>query len=164
MRGTERRLTEYENALVFRANKEKGLSQVEIATMHNKSTAFVSKCLSLLDLPNEIQVMIQNGEIAVKAAKEITSFYPTERAQIKAAKAAVTRAREQGRDIATNKEVMDALKDQTDAKLISEHLRFLADKIGSETINVLELAEILDETKSVKRSIRKYKHNQKNVQ
>lgn len=155
----QRRLTEYENALVFRANKEKGLSQVEIATMHNKSTAFVSKCLSLLDLPDEIQVMIQNGEIAVKAAKEITVFYTTEKAQVKAARAAVTRAREQGRDLATNKEVMDALKDQTDAKQISEHLRFLVDKIGSETINVLELAKILDETKSVKKTIRKFKHN-----
>ena len=64
-----KKFTEYECALMFQKfKKEFGYSQVEIADKFKKSPAFISKCLSLLDLPKEIQDKIINGDISVKAA------------------------------------------------------------------------------------------------
>lgn len=52
MRNEGKKFTEYECAIMFRRFKEEfGYSQVEIADKFKKSPAFISKCLSLLDLP-----------------------------------------------------------------------------------------------------------------
>lgn len=80
MRNEGKRFTEYECAIMFRRFKEEfGYSQIEIADKFKKSPAFVSKCLSLLDLPPYIQEKIVKGELPVKAAKEIAANYESER-------------------------------------------------------------------------------------
>ncbi|MBQ7774522.1 MAG: ParB/RepB/Spo0J family partition protein [Lachnospiraceae bacterium] len=159
MRNEGKRFTEYECALMFRRFKEEfGYSQVEIADKFKKSTAYVSKCLSLLDLPPYIQDKIVKGELSVKAAKEIAANYETEKEQTKAAKSAIKSAQEQGRSTATNKEVLGSLKDAKEAKAVSEALRKVwAYMDGENMVNIDKLATLLDRTESLSQAVREYK-------
>ena len=80
MRNEGKKFTEYECAIMFRRFKEEfGYSQAEIADQFKKSPAFISKCLSLLDLPPYIPERIMKGELSVKAAKEIAANYGSEK-------------------------------------------------------------------------------------
>ena len=159
MRNEGKRFTEYECALMFRRFKEEfGHSQVEIADKFKKSTAYVSKCLSLLDLPPYIQEKIVRGELSVKAAKEIAANYESETEQTKAAKSAIKTAQKQGKATATNKEVLSSLKDAKEAKAISEALRKVwAYMDGENMVNVDKLATLLDRTENLSQAIREYK-------
>lgn len=159
MRNEGKRFSEYECALMFRRFKEEfGYSQVEIADKFKKSTAYVSKCLSLLDLPGYIQDKIVKGELSVKAAKEIAANYETAKEQTKAAKSAIKSAQEQGRTTATNKEVLSSLKDAKEAKAVSEALRKVwAYMDGENMVDVDRLATILERTSSLSAAIREYK-------
>ena len=159
MRNEGKRFTEYECAIMFRRFKEEfGYSQVEIADKFKKSTAYVSKCLSLLDLPQYIQDKIVKGELSVKAAKEIANSYDSEKEQVKAAKTAVQTAQENGRATATNKEVLNSLKDSKEAKAISEALRKIwAWMDGEVMIDIDKMANLLDKTESLSKAIREYK-------
>lgn len=95
MRNEGKRFTEYECAIMFRRFKEEfGYSQVQIADKFKKSPAFVSKCLSLLDLPKYLQDQIISGTLSTKAAREIGNSYETPGAQVRAA--IVTVQRENG--------------------------------------------------------------------
>lgn len=159
MRNEGKRFTEYECAIMFRRFKEEfGYSQIEIANKFKKSPAFVSKCLSLLDLPPYIQEKILKGELSVKAAKEIAANYGSEKEQVKAAKSAVKSAHEQGRSIATNKEVLNSLKDSKEAKSIAEALRKVWAWMDGETvIDIDRMASILERTESLSKAIKEYK-------
>lgn len=159
MRNEGKRFTEYECAIMFRRFKEEfGYSQIEIADKFKKSPAFVSKCLSLLDLPPYIQEKILKGELSVKAAKEIAANYGSEKEQVKAAKSAVKSAHEQGRSIATNKEVLNSLKDSKEAKSIAEALRKVWAWMDGETvIDIDRMASILERTESLSKAIKEYK-------
>ena len=77
----------------------------------------------MLDLPPYIQKKDYERELSVKAAKEIAANYGSEKEQVKAAKSAVDNAKENGRVTATNKEVLNSLKDSKEAKAIAEALR-----------------------------------------
>ena len=146
MRNEGKRFTEYECALMFRRFKEEfGYSQVEIADKFKKSPAFVSKCLSLLDLPPYIQEKIVRGELSAKAAREIASSYETPKEQVKA--------------LATNKEVLGNLKDSREAKSISEALRKVWAYLdgGSTLVDIDALAKLLDKTESLSQAMREYK-------
>lgn len=164
MRNEGKRFTEYECAIMFRRFKEEfGYSQIEIADKFKKSPAFISKCLSLLDLPPYIQEKIVNGELSVKAAKEIAASYGSEKEQVKAAKSAVKTAQEQGRATATNKEVLNSLKDAKEAKSIAEALRKVwAYMDGEVIVDVDKLATILEKTDSLSQAIREYKKQREN--
>lgn len=164
MRNEGKKFTEYECALMFQKfKKEFGYSQVEIADKFKKSPAFISKCLSLLDLPKEIQDKIINGDISVKAAKEISNSYDDEKEQVKAARKAVKTAQENGRTTATNKEVLDSLKTAREAKNISEALRKVwAYMDGCSMIDIDRLAGILDKTGNLSQAIREYKKSSTN--
>lgn len=164
MRNEGKRFTEYECAIMFRRFKEEfGYSQIEIADKFKKSPAFISKCLSLLDLPPYIQEKIVNGELSVKAAKEIAASYGSEKEQVKAAKSAVKTAQEQGRATATNKEVLNSLKDAKEAKSIAEALRKVwAYMDGDVMVDVDQLATILEKTESLSQAIREYKKQRNN--
>lgn len=164
MRNEGKRFTEYECAIMFRRFKEEfGYSQIEIADKFKKSPAFISKCLSLLDLPPYIQEKIVNGELSVKAAKEIAASYGSEKEQVKAAKSAVKTAQEQGRATATNKEVLNSLKDAKEAKSIAEALRKVwAYMDGEVIVDVDKLATILEKTESLSQAIREYKKQREN--
>jgi len=159
MRNEGKRFTEYECAIMFRRFKEEfGYSQIEIADKFKKSPAFVSKCLSLLDLPPYIQEKILKGELSVKAAKEIAANYGSEKEQVKAAKSAVKSAHEQGRSIATNKEVLNSLRDSKEAKSIAEALRKVWAWMDGETvIDIDRMASILERTESLSKAIKEYK-------
>ncbi len=160
MRNEGKRFTEYECAIMFRRFKEEfGYSQVEIANKFKKSPAFISKCLSLLDLPEYIQEKVVNGELSAKAAREIASNYDTPKAQVKAAKMAVDSAEKQGKTVATNKEVQGHLKDTKEAKAVSEALRKVWAYLdgGSSMIDIDRLATILDRTGSLSQAMREYK-------
>lgn len=159
MRNEGKRFTEYECAIMFRRFKEEfGYSQVKIADKFKKSTAYVSKCLSLLDLPQYIQDKIVKGELSVKAAKEIANSYDSEKEQVKVAKTAVQTAQENGRATATNKEVLNSLKDSKEAKAISEALRKIwAWMDGEVMVDIDKMANLLDKTESLSKAIREYK-------
>jgi len=159
MRNEGKRFTEYECAIMFRRFKEEfGYSQIEIADKFKKSPAFISKCLSLLDLPPYLQDKIVKGELSVKAAREIAASYTSEKDQVRAAKTAVQSAMEQGKATATNKEVLSSLKDQKEAKAISEALRKVwAYLDGDSMVDVDKLANLLDRTESLSKAMREYK-------
>ena len=160
MRNEGKRFTEYECALIFRRFKEEfGYSQVEIADKFKKSPAFISKCLSLLDLPPYIQEKIVRGELSAKAAMEIASSYDTPKEQVKAAKSAVDSALKQGKAVATNKEVLGNMKDSREAKSISEALRKVWAYLdgGSTLVDIDALAKLLDKTESLSQAMREYK-------
>lgn len=139
MRNEGKKFTEYECAIMFRRFKEEfGYSQVEIADKFKKSPAFISKCLSLLDLPPYIQERIMKGELSVKSA--------------------VDNAKENGRVTATNKEVLNSLKDSKEAKAIAEALRKVWAYLDGEVIvDVDKLARLLDKTESLSQAMREYK-------
>ncbi|MCX4294730.1 ParB/RepB/Spo0J family partition protein [Duncaniella muris] len=159
MRNEGKRFTEYECAIMFRRFKEEfGYSQVQIADKFKKSPAFVSKCLSLLDLPKYLQDQIISGTLSTKAAREIGNSYETPGAQVRAAKRAVAEAQEQGKSTATNKEVGGSLKDMREAKAISEALRKVwAYMDGENLVDIDRLATLLDQRGSLHRAMREYK-------
>lgn len=159
MRNEGKRFTEYECALMFRRFKEEyGYSQVEIADKFKKSPAFVSKCLSLLDLPPYIQEKIVRGELSAKAAREIASSYETESDQVKAAQNAVKAAKEQGRETATNREVTAHLKESNEAKAVANALRSIwAYLDGEKMVDVDRLITLLDKEQSLYQAMKQYK-------
>lgn len=78
--------------------------------------------------------------------------------QVKAAKSAVDNAKENGRVTATNKEVLNSLKDSKEAKAIAEALRKVWAYLDGEVIvDVDKLARLLDKTESLSQAMREYK-------
>ena len=159
MRNEGKKFTEYECAIMFRKFKDEfGYSQVQIADKFKKSPAFISKCLSLLDLPSELQEKIVSGQLSVKAAREIAGSYDTEQEQVKAARTAVKSAQADGRSTATNKEVLNALKTSKEAKGIAEALRTLwAYMDGESKVDIDVMARLLDRHESLAKAVREYK-------
>ena len=161
MRNEGKKFTEYECAIMFQRFKDEfGYSQVQIADKFKKSPAFISKCLSLLDLPSELQEKIVSGQLSVKAAREIAGSYGTEQEQVKAARSAVKSAQSEGRSIATNKEVLNALKTSKEAKQVADALRTLwAYMDGDNVIDIDMMAKLLDKHESLVKATREYKAN-----
>lgn len=159
MRNEGKRFSEIECGIMFKRFKEEfGYTQAEIAEKFRKSPAFISKCLSLMDLPQEIQDRIIANQISSKAARDIVSNYETEQEQVKATKDAVKIARDQGKKTATNKEINAYQKDAKEAKEVSQALRTVwAYLDGGETVNVIQLAQLLEKTENVSQAMRQYK-------
>ena len=165
MRNEGKKFTEYECAIMFQRFKERyGYSQVQIADIFKKSPAFISKCLSLLDLPSELQEKIVSGQLSVKAAREIAGSYDTEQEQVKAARSAVKSAQNEGRSTATNKEVLNALKTSKEAKAVAEALRTLwAYMDGESKVDISLMARLLDRHESLAKATREYKSQVKST-
>ena len=159
MRNEGKRFSEIECGIMFKRFKEEfGYTQVEIAEKFRKSPAFISKCLSLMDLPQDIQDRIIANQISAKAARDIVSNYDTEQEQVKAAKDAVNIAQSQGKKTATNKEINAYQKDAKEAKEIAQALRTVwAYLDGKDTVNVIQLAQLLDKTENLSQAMRQYK-------
>lgn len=159
MRNEGKKFTEYECAIMFQRFKDKyGYNQVQIADIFKKSPAFISKCLSLLDLPSELQEKIVSGQLSVKAAREIAGNYGTEQEQVRAARSAVKSAEKEGRATATNKEVMNALKTSKEAKSVADALRTLwAYMDGESKVDIDLMARLLDRHESLAKAAREYK-------
>lgn len=77
---------------------------------------------------------------------------------MKAAKTAVKTAQEQGRTTATNKEVLNSLKDAKEAKAVAEALRKVwAYMDGEVMVDVDKMATILERTESLSKAVKEYK-------
>lgn len=163
MRNEGKRFSEYESGIMFKRFKDEfGYSQVQIAEKFKKSPAFVSKCLSLMSLPQEIRDRIENNLISSKAARDLAASYEDENQQVKAVKEAVESAHVQGKSTVTNKEINAQQKEEKEAKTISEALRKVwAYMDGGVMINVDELAKLLDKTGSLSQAMRQYKKTTK---
>lgn len=159
MRNEGKRFSEFECGVMFKRFKEEfGYNQTEIADKFRKSPAFVSKCLSLMDLPEEIKKRIIANQISAKAARDIVSSYETEQEQVKVTTKAVKIAREQGKKAVTNKEINAYQKDAKEAKEIAQALRTVwAYLDGVDTVNVTQLAQLLDKTENLSQAMRQYK-------
>lgn len=164
MRNEGKRFSELECAIMFRRFKEEfGYSQVEIAEKFKKSPAFISKCLSLLDLPQYLQDKIATGELSAMAAREISNSYTHESDQVRAAKTALRTAKANGRATATNKEVQSSLKEAKQAKTIADALRSIwAYLDGEKEVNVDRLITLLDSTNSLHSAMKEYKKTKGN--
>lgn len=164
MRNEGKRFSELECAIMFRRFKEEfGYSQVEIAEKFKKSPAFISKCLSLLDLPQYLQDKIATGELSAMAAREIRNSYTHESDQVRAAKTALRTAKANGRATATNKEVQSSLKEAKQAKAIADALRNVwAYLDGEKMIDVDKLITLLDSTNSLHSAMKEYKKTKQN--
>lgn len=161
MRNEGKRFSEYECGIMFkRFRDEFGYTQNEIAEKFRKSPAFISKCLSLMDLPKEIQERIIRNEISAKAAKDIAASYETEQERIEATEKAVEIAQKQGKRTATNKEINAYQKEAKEAKEIAQALwKIWAYLDGGETIEVLQLAKLLEKTENLSQAMRQYNNN-----
>lgn len=161
MRNEGKKFTELECAIMFRRFKEEfGYTQVQISEIFKKSPAFISKCLSLLDLPQYMQDKIACGELSTTAAREIANSYTDTYDQVRAAKSAVRTAKANGRATATNKEVQKSLKDNKQAKAIAEALRSVwAYMDGNPTLDVDRLIKLLDKHGSLHAAMKEYKTN-----
>ena len=159
MRNEGKKFTEYECAIMFKRFKEEfGYTQNEIAEKFKKSPAFVSKCLSLMDLPIEIQERIINKQISASAAKDIVANYDTEEEQVNATRKAVELAEKQGKRTVTNKEINAVQKEAKEAKEIAQALRKVwAYLDGGVMVDVDKLAILLDKTESLSNAMKQYK-------
>lgn len=107
MRNEGKQFTEIELAnLFYRFKCQFGYTQTEIADKFGKKASFVSRCLSLLDLPAEIIAKIESGEISADAARSIVSQNKdNEQSQVEAVSNAVKEAKAKGKKTATAKDV-----------------------------------------------------------
>lgn len=160
MRNEGKRFTEYECAIMYQRFKDEfGYSQVEIAQKFHKSPAAISKCLSLLELPEYIREKVKAGELSVTAAKEITSNYFDEESQIEAAKKAVHEARGQGKR-ATKRELGGELKAEKNALNLYNALMAVQDVLGlkrAKKVDLPRLTDLLMEHRDIDRALEAYK-------
>lgn len=125
MRNEGKNFTEYECAIMFLRFKENfGYTQAEIASKFKKSTAFVSRCLSLMELAPEIQDKLGNNEISVKAVRDIVANVgDDESKQVEAVNTAVESAKQRGEKTATNRDVNADVKVRKDAQKVKKVLQ-----------------------------------------
>lgn len=160
MRNEGKNFTEYECAIMFLRFKENfGYTQAEIASKFKKSTAFVSRCLSLMELAPEIQEKLGNNEISVKAVRDIVANVgEDENKQVEAVNTAVESAKQRGEKTATNRDVDADVKVRKDAQKVKKVLQNVwatMEAAGSEVdyIKLPDLIAALEETGNIEEAI-----------
>ena len=160
MRNEGKRFTEYECALMYQRFKDEfGYNQVEIAGIFHKSPAAISKCLSLLELPEYIRAKVASGEMSVGAAKEIVRNNVDEGAQVEAARQAVHAARAEGKRV-TNKELSASIKAEKRADTLYAMIFEIQEALGTKrakNLDLLRLASLLLEHKDIQKALEAYK-------
>ena len=161
MRNEGKNFTEYECAIMFLRFKENfGYTQAEIASKFKKSTAFVSRCLSLMELAPEIQEKLGNNEISVKAVRDIvTNVGEDENKQVEAVNTAVESAKQRGEKTATNRDVDADVKVRKDAQKVKKVLQNVwatMEAAGSEVdyIKLPDLIAALEEKGNIEEAIK----------
>lgn len=161
MRNEGKNFTEYECAIMFLRFKENfGYTQAEIASKFKKSTAFVSRCLSLMELAPEIQEKLGNNEISVKAVRDIVANVgEDENKQVEAVNTAVESAKQRGEKTATNRDVDADVKVRKDAQKVKKVLQNVwatMEAAGSEVdyIKLPELIAALEEKGNIEEAIK----------
>lgn len=139
MRNEGKNFTEYECAIMFHRFKDAfGYSQTEIAAKFGKSTTFVSRCLSLMELAPEIQQKLESGEISTNAVREIVGQNKeNEAAQVEAVNAAVSQAKASGKRTADNNDVpahVKLLKAIKKANLAFKQAVALRNELGDDVV------------------------------
>jgi ParB family chromosome partitioning protein len=139
MRNEGKNFTEYECAIMFHRFKDAfGYSQTEIAAKFGKSTTFVSRCLSLMELAPEIQQKLESGEISTNAVREIVGQNKeNEAAQVEAVNAAVSQAKASGKRTADNNDVpahVKLLKAIKKANLAFKQAVALRNELGDDIV------------------------------
>lgn len=139
MRNEGKNFTEYECAIMFHRFKDAfGYSQIEIAAKFGKSTTFVSRCLSLMELAPEIQQKLESGEISTNAVREIVGQNKeNEAAQVEAVNAAVSQAKASGKRTADNNDVpahVKLLKAIKKANLAFKQAVALRNELGDDVV------------------------------
>lgn len=139
MRNEGKNFTEYECAIMFHRFKDAfGYSQTEIAAKFGKSTTFVSRCLSLMELAPEIQQKLESGEISTNAVREIVvQNKENEAAQVEAVNAAVSQAKASGKRTADNNDVpahVKLLKAIKKANLAFKQAVALRNELGDDIV------------------------------
>ena len=139
MRNEGKNFTEYECAIMFHRFKDAfGYSQTEIAARFGKSTTFVSRCLSLMELAPEIQQKLESGEISTNAVREIVGQNKeNEAAQVEAVNAAVSQAKASGKRTADNIDVpahVKLLKAIKKANLAFKQAVALRNELGDDIV------------------------------
>ncbi len=161
MRNEGKNFTEYECAIMFLRFKENfGYTQAEIASKFKKSTAFVSRCLSLMELAPEIQEKLGNNEISVKAVRDIVANVgEDENKQVEAVNTAVESAKQRGEKTATNRDVDADVKVRKDAQKVKKVLQNVwatMEAAGSEVdyIKLPDLIAALEEKGNIEEAIK----------
>lgn len=161
MRNEGKNFTEYECAIMFLRFKENfGYTQAEIASKFKKSTAFVSRCLSLMELAPEIQDKLGNNEISVKAVRDIVANVgDDESRQVEAVNTAVESAKQRGEKTATNRDVDADVKVRKDAQKVKKVLQNVwatMEAAGSEVdyIKLPDLIAALEEKGNIEEAIK----------
>lgn len=139
MRNEGKNFTEYECAIMFHRFKDAfGYSQTEIAAKFGKSTTFVSRCLSLMELAPEIQQKLESGEISTNAVREIVGQNKENgAAQVEAVNAAVSQAKASGKRTADNNDVpahVKLLKAIKKANLAFKQAVALRNELGDDVV------------------------------
>lgn len=161
MRNEGKRFSDYENGIAYAKLRDNfGFTTLEIAQkVFNKDTqvAYVSKCLSLLDLPDEVQEKLANGEISSTAVCEIARVVKDEAEQVAEVNNAVNTAKEKGKKKATSKDIVsENVKVQTDSMAICKGIGLLISYMekyqgdgGEVTLDLMEIFAQLKEKKTI---------------
>lgn len=147
VRNEGKRFSDYEYAIAFAKLRDVSLFTVtEIAEkiFGNKTKAgYVSQCLALLELPQDIQDKLASGEISANAVRDITKAVKNTDEQVKTVNDAVETAKEKGKKKATSKDIVsENVKVQTDSMAICKGLGLLinyAGKYNSDNNTELEI-------------------------
>ena len=142
MRNEGKNFTEYECAIMFQRFKDQyGYTQAEIAAKFGKSGAFISRCLSLMELAPEIQKKMEVGEISTKAVREIAALHKgDERAQVKAVKDAVANAKEKGKKTPTGKNIGKELQEQKAVNKVKAAMNLFCKGLADANINLSKVS------------------------
>lgn len=119
MRNEGKKFTEYECGLMFQRFRDQfGNSIADIARKFGKDASYVSRCLALLDLPQDIQQSIVDKEVTLSAVRSIVKENKDDEAmQSEVVRTMVETAKAKGKKTASLKDVSQ------EAKIVTELCR-----------------------------------------
>lgn len=161
VRNEGKRFSDYENAIAFAKFRDIALfTLTEIAEKvygNKNKVGYISQCLALLELPQDIQTKLADGEISPNAVRDITKAVKDTEEQVKAVKDTVETAKEKGKKKATSKDIVsENVKVQTDSMSICKGIGLLIDyatryksENGDVEIDLMEIYAQLKEKKTI---------------
>lgn len=161
VRNEGKRFSDYENAIAFAKFRDVALfTLTEIAEKvygNKNKVGYISQCLALLDLPQDIQDKLADGVISPNAVRDITKAVKDTDEQVKAVKDTVETAKEKGKKKATSKDIVsENVKVQTDSMTICKGIGLLIDyatkyksENGDVTIDLMDIYNGLKEKKTI---------------
>lgn len=161
MRNEGKRFSDYENGIAFsklRDNFKFTISEISEKVYGDKSkVGYISMCLSLLELPTEIQDKLANNEISSVAVREIVKSEESEQEQVTAVNNAVEEAKAKGKTKATNKDIVstkvkvsqDSMTIYKGIDVLLEYVKKYKTENGSIAIDLMDIYNGLKNKKSI---------------